>query len=175
MTTQENKVPWKIIQCSPPRTASTVLFNIIYGLIYPGAPVDNGGGAGDEKKDIIITHDVDIDRWSNRIKNKDLYFISSERPNLGNKVIRAKYYDYENTIQFQYEELNATEDYTVRDIVTHIHDKLYNFLPKEIKLDKESAIERIKNMNKLYEEIRYLPFSHYDKFYHLHGSHRNRG
>ena len=38
---------------------------------------------------------------------------------------------------------------------------------------KKNMEQRIINMNKLYEEIKDKPFSYEDKFYGIHGSHRN--
>lgn len=41
-------------------------------------------------------------------------------------------------------------------------------------MNLDRAIHRIKDMNCLYEKIKTKPFKYYDKYYHLHGSHRNR-
>ena len=55
-----------------------------------------------------------------------------------------------------------------------------NFLPKEFmiynrrNISIQNGINRINNMNKRYLEIKNKPFEFVDKYYQLHGSHRNR-
>ena len=67
-----------------------------------------------------------------------------------------------------------TETHKVPDIVSSVSNKMKDFFPWNPNLDVESAIKRINRMNKLYEKIKDKPFSYYDKFYHIHGSHRDR-
>ena len=43
-----------------------------------------------------------------------------------------------------------------------------------IKFNKKTALNRIINMNKKYEEIKNKPFSYVDPFFEIHGSHRNK-
>jgi hypothetical protein len=73
---------------------------------------------------------------------------------------------------FNYNELLETETYSVEDIINNAYDKLRSFLPDDIELNKQDAIERIHKMNKVYEEIKDMPRSYIDHFYELHGSHR---
>jgi hypothetical protein len=172
-----------IIQCSPAHTGSTVLVNILQGLIHHNKPVtyinfNNKPGYGiinDLLKDnnicVIKTHICNIDRLKAHLKNYNLYCICSER---GDKIIDKKFLSYNNVLVVKYNELLETTTYSIKDIVEHISSKLMGFLTSEINLDKEKAIQRIKDMNNTYISIKDKPFSYVDKFYHLHGSHRNR-
>lgn len=109
-----------------------------------------------------------IELFSNQF---ELYFVCSQRLNL---IIDKKYHDYKNVLVFDYSELLETNEFTLKSIVDNMYNKLLNFLPKNINLSKHGAFDRITNMNKLYEQIKHLPFSYIDPFYQLHGSHRNR-
>ncbi len=163
---------YKLIQASPPRTASTVLHNLLYGFICPTTPCSK---CNDETKQIIVTHNTDLDYWENRLSGMKLYFVCSERRSLKPpRTIDSKYYHKENLLRIQFEELNETPEYSLEQIVENLYAKLKKLLPSHIKLDKESATKRINSMNELYEKIKDKPFSYYNEFYHIHGSHRNR-
>jgi len=174
---------WKIVQCSPPRsggegTGSTVLFNILYGLICPDEPVegsgtsvDKRGKANDINKKIIITHKCNIATWVSQLKMYDLYFICSER---GKNRISPSYRGRDDVLIFQFKELNETGAYTVEKIVDRVYEKVKNFLPSDVELDKDTAVKRILDMNNFYKNIKDKPFSYYDYFYHIHGSHRRK-
>ena len=84
-----------------------------------------------------------------------------------------KYRDYSNLIIFDYEEINETPTYTVENIVDGMVHKLSKTIP-HIKFNTQGAVERIKNMNARYEEIKDMPFDYKDDLYAIHGSHRNR-
>ena len=43
-----------------------------------------------------------------------------------------------------------------------------------LNFNTQGAVERIKNMNARYEEIKDMPFDYKDDLYAIHGSHRNR-
>ncbi len=166
---------WKIVQASPARTASTVLFNIIIGLIRPNDSAHEATMI-DECEWLYITHETNLDVLTKSLKEKclNLYFICSERVNKG-RLIPKPYRDYENVLIFQFEELNTTEHYTVEYMVAYVYKKVREFLPDTIELDKNAAITRIHDMNRLYEEEYYdKPWGHCDNFYHIHGHHRNR-
>jgi FkbM family methyltransferase len=172
-----------IIQSSPPHTGSTVLVNILYGLLHYNKPVtyinfDKRSGYAiinnllkNDNVCIIKTHICNIDRLKAHLKNYRLFFICSER---GNNVINSKFDTYNNVLKIKYNELLETPTYTVDNIVSVIQNKLLTFLPNDFILNKELAVDRINNMNTQYELIKDKPFNYVDKFYHLHGSHRNR-
>ena len=105
------------------------------------------------------------------LSNYNLYFICSER---GQKIINKKYLSYNNVLVLKYSELLETDNYSIKDIVENIYNKLITFLSNNINLNKDMAIERINNMNNEYKIIKDKPFTYVNKFYHLHGSHRNR-
>ena len=76
-----------------------------------------------------------------------------------------------------FEKLKTVRDTTqlrYESLLVDLYAKLKNLLPSDVKLDKESAINRINKMNLRYEEIKDKGFDYVDEFYGLHGSHRNR-
>ena len=79
----------------------------------------------------------------------------------------------ENTAEIRAKELLETKDNSIQNIVDSSYEKLSLFLPDEIHLSKESAINRINNMNNVYEEIKDYDFSYINEFFALHGHHRN--
>ena len=169
------KQEWKIIQASTSRTASTVLSNILYGLIDPYSPISQKGeGSGDIKKSIVVTHNTDIDGWIDRLGEEfTLFFIMSERKDK-KRTIKKKDRDKDNVLVFDFNDLNETLEYSVADIVQCVHCRLKCFLPEYILLNKELAVLRLICMNALYDCIKDKPFSYCENFFHLHGSHRNR-
>lgn len=168
----------KIIQTSPPHTASTVLVNLIHGLLEPESAV-NWGKLNLGKKLISKTHEQNIDSIMQDLKDYDLYFVMSER-NDGKeqKLINQKFRKYENVLIFDYTELLETEDKSLQEICENAERKLTSFLPQVVMQQAKGGLEqmhkRISSMNERYQEIKNKPFSYLDPFYQLHGSHRNR-
>jgi hypothetical protein len=176
-----------IFQTSPPHTASTVLVNILYGLIphlkdKPIIYIDNKESVLTNNNvqnifngnDLIVikTHIINIDEWVTRYgKEYNLYFIASTRKDR-NLLLDKKYKNYKNLIVFSFNSLNETENNTIYNIVKNVHDRIQNVL--DIELNIENAVNRIVSMNNLYETIKGNDFKYYDDFYHIHGSHRNR-
>lgn len=177
----ENKKMNIIIQTSLPRTGSTVLINMLHGFIMKEQGVQHVAHFYNISKriytnnnniNIFKLHEPNIDDFIEMFSDKyNLFFVSTER---GTKVIDEKYHHYKNVLIFNYDELLETETYSVEDMVSNAYDKLRAFLPDDIELNKQDAIERIKKMNLAYEEIKDKPFSYIDHFFELHGSHRNR-
>jgi len=173
----ENQKPNVIIQTSRTKTGSTVLVNMLYGFIIKNEPIRFFISVDsipryllNNKTNIFKFHKLDIDEFIQKHSDKyNLYFVCSER---GDKVIDEKYNHYKNVLIFNYDELLETETYSVEDIVTNAYNKLIGFLPGDIELNKQDAVERIQKMNLLYEEIKNKPFTYADDFYQLHGSHR---
>jgi hypothetical protein len=171
-----------IFQTSPPHTASTVLVNILYGSIpylkdkpvfYMHDDIEfDIENIFNNDITVIKTHITDIDRLILKYgDNYNLYFISSVRKDR-NLLLDKKYKKYNNVIVFSFNELNETDDNTIYDIVIRVHDRIkYIF---NIELNVQDAVNRIISMNHLYETIKENDFKFYDKFYHIHGSHRNR-
>ena len=156
--------PIKIIQMSRPRTCSTVLVNIVMGLYDHQSPVTASDKPRNAK--IIKTHRTRYGYWSkNYQKSHDLYFICSERAAEGKRISKDTR-EKPNVFVFDYEELIA------ESVVEDVHKALAGRIPEYADLEK--AKERLVAMNKVYEEIKHLPFSYWDKFYHIHGSHKSR-
>jgi hypothetical protein len=166
-----------IIQTAETRTGTTVLVNMLHGFILKNDPIqfvshfyNISKRIYNNKINIFKLHHTNIDDFIEMFSDKyNLYFVCSER---GDKVIDKKYHDYNNVLIFNYNELLETETYSVEDIINNAYDKLRSFLPDDIELNKQDAIERIHKMNKVYEEIKDMPRSYIDHFYELHGSHR---
>ena len=169
-----------IIQCSPHHTGSTVLVNILYGLIAFNedvifSDIDNilkKVKSNSNSIPIIKTHDCNIDNIMNNLKGYNVLFVCSERNNL---IIDAKYKSYNNVVVINYNDLNETDILPINIIVDKVYNSLIDIIPRSIVLSKENAILRIQNMNTKYEEIKSYPFEYIDIHYQLHGSHRNRG
>ncbi len=174
----------KIIQTGLPRTGSTVLVNLIHGFLLPHEAVrffphlSTATKKHINKYLITKTHDTRIDNFVKNYKNYNIYFIVSQRNN--HDKIDGKYRKHDNVLIIDYNDINETEKNSLKNIVNTVFNKLKTFLPNDIlpkKNDteiKNSMFDRITNMNKVYEEIKHKPFSHYDKFYHIHGHHRGR-
>jgi hypothetical protein len=174
-----------IIQYSPCRTGSTVLANALYGLIPSLSNKNilfNSSNINfnlykllnlDDDIFVIKSHTkITIDDYITKYNNDyKLFFICSERAEL-NLLIDEKYKLYDNVIVFSFDELNESSTNTIPMIIENIYHKINNKL--NIELNIENGINRIIEMNKLYEEIKDKDFAYFDKFYHLHGSHRNR-
>jgi hypothetical protein len=166
---------FKIIQCSPPRTASTLMVNLIAGLILPRYSIlfRTGPDSSSEIPFILKTHHTDITDWKEKYPDEKLYFIATERDGYGR--IEKKYHSCRDVIIFNYNELLETENYSVKDIVDDAHERLLKFLTNDVILNKDDAVKRIHHMNEIVEYCKYRPFEHCDSLTNIHGSHRNRG
>lgn len=168
----ENNKFLKIIQCSPVCTGSTLLVNILYGLISHNQEicVRDINIEINNKYKIIKTHELNIDKWIEKYNNYfNLLFICSERDN---NIIDIKYKSYNNVIIFNYTELLETTENSLENIIDNIINKIKNKI--DIYLDKNNALNRIIGMNKTYELIKDKPFDYIDDFYQIHGSHKGR-
>jgi len=182
-----------IFQASPIGTGSTLLVNILYGLICSEKPINFDYGFLEllEKKqttldvyknfeknflsnnvNIVKTNNLNLELISNTFSKKyDLFFVCSERDKL---KIDSKYYKQKNIVIFNYDDLLETNENRIENIINFIKDKIYFILPKTIELNEKNAIVRIKNMNSLYEFIKEKPITYVDNFYHMHGSDHSR-
>lgn len=167
-----------IILACPVRTGSTLLMNALYGLLRPGCAGKFIGSSDSDwnikENDIIKTHILDFNRWEQYSKQTNIkfYYISCERSDINHIISRTQI--PEDILIFQYEELLETKEYTLCDIVDNIFNKIKVFLPDTYSLNKEACLERLIGMNKIVEILKDEPFSYWDKFYLIHGSHRNR-
>lgn len=167
----------KIIQSAYPRTGSTLLLNIVHGLLQPNEPIYYPTKKHIQKHFITKTHNVDFDTLMRRYPMYQLYFVVSER----DKPYPSRYCHYKNICTIPYRTLLETPQRSVEQIVTDVYAKLKMCIPNHVfpegnaKLHIQNAVKRIKAMNALCERIKDKPFSYWDRFYGIHGSHRNRG
>ena len=165
-----------IIQTGLKRSGTTFLVNLLYGFIIPNEEIRGYFDIENplqpfSKYSIYKSHLLNIEDIINKYSNKyQLYFIIAER----DEKIDEKYKELHNVLVFDYyKELLESDDNSIQNIVDNAHKKLSLFLPDDIHLSRESAINRINNMNNVYEEIKDYDFSYIDDFFALHGSHRN--
>ena len=164
-------LPTKIIQCSKPRTGSTLLVNILAGLIEPELPIFHTCQGINPDGVISKTHVIHVDYWIKKYKNKyNLVFVCSNR---GPKKIDDRYLSYPNVVVFDYDELLETSTNSLDEIIDCVYLKLKDKI--SFSLNKSTALDRIVKMNELCAYISDKPFSYHDEFYHIHGSHRTRG
>jgi hypothetical protein len=170
----------RIIQSSETRTGSTLLTNILYGLFCYDKDVCFSNINTTkilETNFIIKTHQIDLNTIQKKIINYNLFFVCSERPQI-NRKLKPVHKTKVNYILFDYtKDLLIQDTKTIIDVVKYVKLKLETKLPEDImKLaNVELASKRIEEMNEYYETIKDKPFSFFDKHYHIHGSHRNRG
>lgn len=176
ITENYNSKKIKIIQASPPHTASTVLVNYLHGYLTPEEPIH----WEDDSYLIMKTHNVNIDKLIKKYSDYKCYFVVSERNDSKEKaMINQKYKKYDNVLIINYDEIkDTTNNDMLNNITNNLFAKFQKFIPINTSANKEeikkNMSERIKNMNKKYEEIKNKPFSYHDKFYHIHGHHKNR-
>lgn len=174
------------------RTGSTLVVNIVSELINPGNPIYmphdpkitlNNYIKQNPDIDVFKLHDINqIDR------HRHINFIVPIRPGLKptkndnhNGVIKEKYHNFNNVLILYYNDLlyksiyNPDSVLSEEDVVQSISLKMEEKFNIEISNEnKILAVQRVKNLDKKYKEIKNLPFGTWDKYYHIHGSHRGR-
>ena len=171
---------------SPPRTASTLLVNVVHGLYDPFSPVIAEDSPPKVETNIIKTHNCSYRAWTKNYPEHKLYFVCSERreiealiPYKNNICIDNEFVLHDNVVVFRYDELlYARRPLLVqrverRDVVHKIAKKLESVIPIPQNID--AAVARASDMDDRCAEIADKPFSFYDEYYHIHGSHRERG
>jgi hypothetical protein len=167
-----------IFQVGHRDTGTTLLTNLLYGFISPREKVrfydikSNSALPIYNHVNIFKSHHTNLHEIIARYGKKyNLYFVCTERDY---KKINNRYKALPNVVIVDYNEILETATNTIENITNVVYDKLIKVLPPSIRLNKETATERIKKMNKLYEIIKSKSFDYTDPFYHLHGHHRNR-
>lgn len=179
----KNYRPILIVQTSPMRTGSTVLVNVLYGLVHSlsNQPILNFWNKNKpctfvNKVNIIKTHILDLEYFTETYGDAcDIYFVCSERPDQ-NIVIQEPYRSYPNLVIIDYSDLLETTTNTVDNIVNTVYKKILTILPKDkdVVFSTLTAKKRLKEMNQYYETIKSRPFTYVNAFYEIHGSHRIR-
>ena len=161
-----------IIQSSFMYTGSSLLVNILYGLIpsLHHRYISSEQVKNNQFIEIIKTNNTNIDEYINKYKYlyKYIYFVCSEK---NERKFNPKYKNYNNVLIFNLDQLNETEEQPLEDIINNVHDKLLEMV--QINLNKQLCINRINNMKLFYETIKERPFSYIEPFYHIHGSFSN--
>jgi len=174
------------------RTGSTLVANIVTELIQQGcavrSPLEHISLKHFFKKypgcNVCKLHDIpQIDR------NRDVNFIVPIRPGLKptkdephDGTIPLKYHNFNNVLIIYYNDLlykstrnpdlSISEEDVVQNIASSMEKKFNIHISDE---NKALAVQRVKNMDSRYEEIKDQPFGVWDKYYHIHGHHRDRG
>ena len=180
----EDPAKFKIIQASGGRTGSTLLVNLIHGYLLPDEKVQFDSIEGKQHihtASILKTHNINIEAWEKTYPQYKLFFIMSERND--DKVstkIPAKYRKNPNVLIINYNKLLVNDNYSQKRMINYIFNKFNKFIPKNLKPNKDDALI-IKDMEKRYnivnetvERLKDKEFTFWDKFTHIHGSHRNR-
>jgi len=185
-----NKI--KIIQASFPCSGSTILCNVLYGFFCPLMPIVFRPA---DSVPLIFPEDSQNSRFiykSHIYKDTSLglklldsdkhniFLIMSERDKKYPKELR----NHTKVLIFPFEDLAARDSYypdsphSLEWVISNIYEKLTEFLPPQLFCNEsemiESALKRVTSMNKVCEDIKDKPFSYFDKFYHVHGSHRGK-
>lgn len=170
---------FRIVQCSGPRTASTVLANLLYGIFSPKLAVNYENYDRIQKEIVLKTHNLSQLYWERKLYNYKVFYICSTRLHHTNPP--ESFTIQNNVIVFDYKEINLTESYTTGDICMHVLSKLKKDLPTDVWPDfsdeeiLRNMIHRFDGLNQRCEEIKDRPFSYFDEYFHVHGGHRNRG
>ena len=171
----------KIIQSSPFQTCSTLLLNLIHGFISPHEEIHWDTYSLIDKFLITKTHNINVTQLENKYPQYKLFFIMSERNDSKIKrKIPDEYKKKSNVLVINYDKLLETNNNSIKDIVDYIFNKFNNFIPKELKpnkdddLIKDDMVKRFKKVNETVELMKDKPFSEWDKFTGIHGHHRNR-
>lgn len=171
----------KIIQSSRPQTGSTLLLNLIHGFISPQEEIHWCTETLIEKFLITKTHNINITQLENKYPQYKLFFIMSERND--SKIvskINNEYKKKSNVLVINYDKLLETNNNSIKNIVDYIFNEFNNFIPKELKPNKDDNLikddmeKRVKIVNETVKLMKDKPFSEWDNFTGIHGSHRNR-
>lgn len=172
-----NEKPIVIIQTGHMRTGTTLLVNLLYGFMTPNEKIHCLWEPDHpiypfHKYNIYKSHNLNIEGFMKHHSEKcKLFFVCTERDN---KKVNENYKNKENVLVFDYNDILETDTYTMDQIIEVVYNKLRDFLPQHVSLDKEACTLRIDKMNQKYAEIENMDFSFVDDFFQLHGRHRNR-
>jgi hypothetical protein len=165
-----------IVQASFPRSASTLLVNILYGLIVgleDQAVIWNDfrnyyGPAITASVTVFKTHETNLADLDFLLSKKyNTFFVCSERGRTFDDRSRS----LSNVAVLDYNDLNNVP---VPEVCERVHAVVSDMVPA-MPLSIPNCIGRVEAMNRRSEEIADLPFSFVDPFYQLHGHHRLRG
>ena len=93
--------------------------------------------------------------------------------------INNEYKNKSNVLVINYDKLLETYN-SIKDIIDYIFNEFNNFIPKELKPNKDNDLikndmeERLNLVNEMVKLMKDKPFSEWDRFTGIHGSHKNR-
>jgi hypothetical protein len=172
---------FKIIQSSPEHSGSTLLLNLIHGFLSPDEEIHWDTESLIHNFLITKTHNTNIEHWEKNYPQYKLFFIMSERNDSKIKVlINEQYKTKSNVLVINYDNLLESNNNSLKNIIDYVFNKLNNFIPNEIKRQRDNDLikndmeKRVNILNEIVKQMKDKPFSEYDRFTGIHGSHRNR-
>lgn len=182
------KIDNKLIINTRDGTGSTLVTNMVLGFFEPDQPVT---GITKHQKQLIKERKYKqvFDNFASRMVLKahfmemfdhiDTRYITVHRPI---KPMSNKIFNSDNILVLEYSKLLYKSEYSpqsnksVEQVVNYVANGIENKFPgiKITEHQRKSGHERVLNMDKVYEDIKHKPFRYFDKFYHIHGSHRSR-
>ncbi len=178
----------KLITVTVPRTASTLVSNINTGLLEP------------ECKILFASKLPEADPLRGFIESNRLTLKIHAEPDAVKQLCR-EYIDtgvvfvyvnrtnylkveesFSNLVVLEYDDLLYRSKHyhdnsqTIDHVLQYVTNEYNKVLPSDTITDENiaHAKHRALDMDQRYDVIKHLPFSCYDNYYHVHGSHRNR-
>lgn len=177
----------RILLTTPTRTASTVLANVILGLIHHHYPLFYHHDPSvrlatyDLFRDNILikTHDTNVDeilRLSPQYKITIITVIRNKDMNIAYCNMSQK---YPNVLTFDFNEVNEKSFKKTKDYVCNITTKLKEHLPTELTqiLNINQAVLRVKKLNLTYQALKFntreFETGFPEPFFRFNGSHKD--
>jgi len=171
----------KIIQSSRPRTDSTLLLNLLHGFISPEEEIHWKTEKLIDKFLITKTHNTNITLMEYKYPQYKLFFIMSGRNDSHvQEEIDNEYKKKSNVLVINYDKILVSDNNSIDDIIEFTFNEFNNFLPKEIKPDKDDNLikkdmkKRMEIVNETVINMKDMSFEKWDKFTGIHGSHKYR-
>ena len=171
--------PRAIIQTGAPHTGSTLLANIVQGLVDAARPVEHGMYLDHAARPtaralvpgvVFKFHNTSAAFMDAHLRAGRFVFVSRRARHA--TVDAARYERHPAVCVVDYEALTASGG--VAGEVDHVLARLGERLPG-LKANRSRAIARVAAMNALYERVKHRPFTWSEPMYLIHGHHRDRG
>lgn len=179
----------KLVTYTRTHTASTLVANINTGLLEPGQPIFFDESPPPSK--IHLKNFINSDRLTLKchsrgkiilkhiqdFSNSNLHFVyvnRQDRFQILNSFKNLTVLDY-NKLLYRSESLPDAK-YSLDEVLNYVIDQYkskINNINKYL-LNFDSCKSRILKMDETYHKIKNLPFTYYDPFFHIHGSHKNQ-
>lgn len=180
-----------ILVLTEKRTGSTVLANALYGLICPNEIIQShtivrsfdSGRAGtlrqvkalyDTCGVIIIKSHIHslktgLEEFNDVAERNGfkLYIVTVSRGDI--KTDTGSH----DVLEFQYEDIE-TDNNSVEQVIDHVYSHLKGFIPDSIKLNKETGVQRLNEMNTSIEALKNMTYHVIDRKHRVFGAHWDR-